>query len=427
MNVRIATLPGDGVGPEVIAEARLVIEAVAQRFGHQVEFVEGLIGGVAIDRTKKPLPDETLANCRGADAVLLGAVGGRQWDNPGASVRPEDGLLGLRKSLELFANLRPVRVFPSLAGAGPLRRSVTRHVDLLVVRELTGGIYFGERGRRPHPSGEEAFDTEIYNTAEIERIVRLAAKAARARRGRLTSIDKANVLETSRLWRETTQRVVGEEFPDIELEHMLVDAAAMQLIRDPSRFDVIVTGNMFGDILTDEASVISGSIGMLPSASVGESGPGMFEPIHGSAPDIAGRGIVNPIGMILSTAMMCRESLGWHDEARCIESAVSQVLKRGTRTVDISRRSETAVSTKQMGAAIVEAIESAKIDMGLEEKPNCDPTPSREGTSERPAVACSKPPGTTATKTSTSPSSPSPTVTWISSRDMLISMPSDNT
>jgi len=355
MEATIAVLSGDGVGPEVTAEAVKVLNATAGRFGHKLTYVEGLIGGTAIDQTGSPLPDSTLATCRAAQAVLLGAVGGPKWSDPLSPVRPEQGLLKIRKELGLFANLRPVRVHPALAEVSPLRAEQAKDVDLLVIRELTGGIYFGESGRRSHPSGEQAYDTMIYATDEVERIVRAAAQSARRRRNLLTSVDKANVLEVSRLWRATVNRVMAEEFPDVELEHILVDAAAMFLIRNPARFDVIVTGNLFGDILTDEASVLAGSMGMLPSASVGAGGAGLYEPIHGSAPDIAGQGIANPIGTILSVAMMFRHSLGGRAEAEAIESAVDRVIDAGVRTADIAGGGA-SVSTAEMGDAVARAI-----------------------------------------------------------------------
>jgi 3-isopropylmalate dehydrogenase len=356
MTTTIAVLPGDGVGPEVTAEAVKVLQAAAGVLDRPLTFTEGLLGGCAIDATGTALPDATLERCRASDAVLLGAVGGPRWDDPTAAVRPEQGLLGIRKALGLFANLRPVRVHPALADAGPLRRDLVAGIDLLVVRELTGGIYFGERGRKSDPSGELAFDTMVYTTAEIERVVRLAGRAARARQGRIVSVDKANVLESSRLWRATAERVLSEEFGDLEREHLLVDAASMHLIQCPNRFDVIVTGNMFGDILTDEASVLAGSMGLLPSASLGESGPGLYEPIHGSAPDIAGQGIANPIGMILSAALMCRETLAWPEAAQRIEAAVERVIADGIRTRDLAPPGDTGVSTSELGDRIASAV-----------------------------------------------------------------------
>jgi len=357
MQATIAVLPGDGVGPDVVAEAKKVLLAVGETFGHAFSFTEGLIGGISIDQTGSALPDETVATCQAANAVLLGAVGGPKWDDPNAPVRPEQGLLKIRKDLGLYANLRPVRVHPLLAEATPLKTELVEGVDVLVMRELTGGIYFGERDRTEHESGELAYDTMVYTTGEIERIVRIAAEAARARKGKLTSVDKANVLGVSRLWRAVTTAVMEREFPDVEVEHILVDAAAMYLIQQPARFDVIVTGNMFGDILTDEASVLAGSMGLLPSASIGSGGPGLYEPIHGSAPDIAGKGIANPIGTILSAAMLCRYSLNLEAEAAAIESAADAVIESGARTVDLARGASGAISTSEMGDRIAAAIQ----------------------------------------------------------------------
>ncbi|HRX86326.1 MAG TPA: 3-isopropylmalate dehydrogenase [Phycisphaerae bacterium] len=356
MTFKVAVLAGDGVGPEVMDAAIEVLEATGEALGRSFAFEPALIGGCAIDQTGTALPDATVKLCSSADAVLLGAVGGPKWDDPTAAVRPEQGLLGIRKALGLFANLRPVRVHPALADAGPLRQELVSGLDLLVVRELTGGLYFGERGRQPHPSGEQAFDTMIYATDEIERVVRLAARAAKTRHNRIASVDKANVLESSRLWRATAERVLREEFPALEREHVLVDAAAMHLIQRPHRFDVIVTENMFGDILTDEASVLAGSMGLLPSASLGDGGPGLYEPIHGSAPDIAGKGVANPIGMILSTAMMCRHSLDWPQAAELIEESVDQVISDGLRTTDLARKGEKPVGTQEAGALIAAAV-----------------------------------------------------------------------
>jgi 3-isopropylmalate dehydrogenase len=357
MAATIALLPGDGIGPEVVAEGRKVLEAAAARFKRDLKFEQGLIGGVAIDETGSALPDDAVNTCRNARAVLLGAVGGPKWDDPSAKVRPEQGLLKIRKALGLFANLRPIRVHPKMADSGPLKADRVSGLDILVMRELTGGIYFGEKTRGPHDSGEIASDAMTYTTGEIERIVRRAAEAAMGRNKRLASVDKANVLEVSRLWRATATRVVRDEFPEIELEHVLVDAAAMYLIQNPKRFDVMVTGNMFGDILTDEASVLAGSMGLLPSASLGESGQGLYEPIHGSAPDIAGKGVANPIAMILSCAMLCRYSLGWDDAAELIESAVDQAIDDGLRTADIAGPGVEPLSTGAMGDAIVANLE----------------------------------------------------------------------
>ena len=364
----VALLPGDGIGPEVIAEGVRVLRAVAERYGHSIEMREGLIGGCALDEVGNPLPPETIDLCLESDAVLLGAVGGPRWDDPNARQRPEQGLLGLRRVMQVYANLRPVRVHPSLAAASPLRAERLEGVDLIFVRELTGGMYFGEKRRDKDPSGERAVDECVYTTEEIERVTRVAAEMARARRRKLTSVDKANVLETSRLWRSTVTRVMREEFPDVALDHLLVDACAMQLLRDPRSFDVIVTENMFGDILTDEASMLAGSLGVLPSASVGEAGSGrreagtarrgLYEPIHGSAPDIAGRGIANPIGTILSVAMMLRHSFGLDQEARTVEDAVSATIEQGCVTADIAPRGAIAHSTSEVGRAIATAINS---------------------------------------------------------------------
>ncbi len=366
----IALLPGDGIGPEVVAEGARVLRAVGERWDHAIEFREGLIGGCALDARGTPLPPETLELCRAADAVLLGAVGGPRWDNPDARQRPEQGLLGLRRELQVYANLRPVKVHPSLAAASPLRAERLTGVDFVVVRELTGGIYFGDKRREQVPGGERAVDECVYTTFEIERVTRVAAQLARIRRRKLTSVDKANVLETSRLWRSTVTRVLGEEFPDVTLDHLLVDACAMQLLRDPRSFDVIVTENMFGDILTDEASMLAGSLGVLPSASLGddtaagdEERPhvrrGLYEQIHGSAPDIAGRGIANPIGTILSVAMMLRHSFGLEQEARAVEQAVAETIDEGRVTADIASAGARSYSTVDVGSAIAAALPNA--------------------------------------------------------------------
>ena len=362
----IATLPGDGVGPEVVAAARLVLQAVASRFGHTFTFREGLIGGAAIDATGDPLPNETIALCRGSDAVLLGAVGGPRWDSPAARVRPEQGLLGIRRALGLFANLRPIVPYPSLAASSPFRPAHLTGVDILVVRELTGGIYFGDKRLERSDAGEIATDVCTYTTEEIERIVRVAAELARARRRRLTSVDKANVLETSRLWRRTVTRVIADDFPDVQLEHMLVDTCAMRLIQRPSEFDVVVTENMFGDILTDEAAVLAGSIGLLPSASLGAVAggarrAGLYEPIHGSAPDIAGDGIANPIGAILSAAQLLRYSLGLGEEARAVERAVRLTVEAGVLTRDVSSDPSCVVTTRAVTERIVSHVVAAEM------------------------------------------------------------------
>ncbi len=356
MQAVIAVLPGDGIGPEVIAEGLKVLRAVANRFGHQFTFHEALIGGCAIDATGHPLPTETVAVCRAADAILLGAVGGPKWDDPQARVRPEQGLLGIRKELGLFANLRPVRIYPQLIDASPLRPERLQGVDLIVVRELTGGIYFGEKRREQGAHGEWASDLCLYHEEEIIRVVRVAAHLARQRRKKLTLVDKANVLETSRLWRSITTRFIKTEFPDLHFETMLVDACAMHLIRRPADFDVIVTENMFGDILTDEASMLAGSMGMLPSASLGDGRLGLYEPIHGSAPDIAGQGKANPLATILSVAMLLRHSLNLPTEADCVEAAVASVIERGIVTADIAVPGQPTYSTTAVGDAVAAAI-----------------------------------------------------------------------
>lgn len=342
----IAVLPGDGVGPEVTQAAQTVLAVIGDFFGHRFRFHEHLIGGAAIDATGDPLPQSTIDSCLAADAVLLGAVGGPQWE--GGKRRPEEGLLGLRKAMGLFANLRPLQVSPVLAHRSPLKREIVEGVDLMIFRELTGGIYFGERTR----TAEGATDRCEYTVVEIERVARAAFKTAQQRRGKVTSVDKANVMETSRLWREVVTRIHAEEFPRVELEHALVDSMAMHLIRKPREYDVILTENMFGDILSDEISVLGGSIGLLPSASLGESGPGLFEPIHGSAPDIAGKDIANPVGAILSAALMLRHSLGLDDEAGSIEAAVAAVLSAGQTTADLGGTLGARAATD----AIVDAI-----------------------------------------------------------------------
>jgi 3-isopropylmalate dehydrogenase len=352
MKATIEVLPGDGIGPEVTAEGVCVLRAVASKFGHDFEFREGIIGGCSIDKTGTALPAEVASDCKQADAVLLGAVGGPKWDDPNANVRPEQGLFAIRKIMGLFANLRPVTCHPKLADASPLRPEIIKGVDLLVVRELTGGLYFGEKKRE----ADKASDLLEYTGDEIRRVVRRAAEFARARRKKLTSVDKANVLETSRLWRRVTEEVVRKEFPDITLEHVLVDSCAMFLVRKPSVFDVIVTENMFGDILTDEASVLAGSMGLLPSASLGDGPRGLYEPIHGSAPDIAGKGIANPYATILSAAMLLRYSLGLEAEAAAVEKAVYGVVDRGVLTADIAALGSSAVGTVQAGQAVVDAL-----------------------------------------------------------------------
>jgi len=352
MRAAITVLPGDGIGPEVVAQATRVLAAVGERWGHVFTLREALIGGAAIDQTGTALPPETLAVARETDAVLLGAVGGPKWDDPRAKVRPEQGLLAIRKGLGLFANLRPVAVNGKLLHASPLRPERLAGVDLLVVRELTGGIYFGDKLR----DADKASDNCTYTVTEVERIVRTAARIARGRRKKLCSVDKANVLETSRLWRETTERVMKQEFSDVALSHMLVDACAMQLIRKPVDVDVIVTENMFGDILTDEASMLAGSMGMLPSASLGEGKSGLYEPIHGSAPDIMGKGIANPYATILSVALLLRHSLGLETEAAAVERAVDAAVDRGVFPVDIAPSGVSPASTGAAGDAVVAAL-----------------------------------------------------------------------
>ena len=349
---RIALLPGDGIGPEIVGAARRLLEAIGE-----FDFAEHPVGGASIDAHGVALTDEVLEGCRRSDAVLLGAVGGPKWDTTDpASPRPEQGLLGLRKGLGLYANLRPVRPSPALTDASPLRPERIAGTDLLVVRELTGGIYFGDRGRR----GDVAHDVCEYSVPEIERIARVAFEAARrrateGRAGRVTSVDKANVLETSRLWRETVERT-ATDYPRVELRHMLVDNAAMQLVSSPTEFDVLLTENMFGDILSDESAMLTGSLGMLPSASLGAQGPGLFEPVHGSAPDVAGKGITNPLATFLSAAMMLRHGLDMPREASAIEAAVDAVLERGLRTPDLAREPEAGVATEEMTAAVLSEV-----------------------------------------------------------------------
>ena len=353
MQALIAVLGGDGIGGEVTAEAVRALERVADRCGHSFRFECALLGGAAIDATGAALPPATLSLCQRADAVLLGAVGGPQWSNPNAKVRPEQGLLQLRKALGLFANLRPVVPHPAVLDASPIKAELLRGVDIMVVRELTGGIYFGDKQR----SATEAVDVCRYSAAEIERVVRLAAQMARARRRKLTSVDKANVLETSRLWREIVEHILPTEFSDVSFEHMLVDSAAMHLLKRPRDFDVIVTENMFGDILTDEASMLAGSLGLLPSASLGASGRGgLFEPIHGSAPDIAGRGIANPYAAILSAALLLRYALKLETEARLLEAAVSSAVVSGALPADLAAPGSTPVTTRAAGDAVLAAL-----------------------------------------------------------------------
>jgi len=356
MKASIVVLPGDGIGPEVTREAVRVLEAVARRFGHEFRFGEELMGGCSIDRHGTALTDEVLAACRASDAVLLGAVGGPKWDDPSAKVRPEQGLLGLRKGLNVFANLRPVRVHPSLLDASPLKPDRLRGVDILVIRELTGGLYFGKpKGRDRRDGHERAVDTLEYQDFEVKRVVDLAFDLAKARRRKVTSVDKANVLESSRLWRQVAT-AAGAAHPEVALDHMLVDTAAMRLVQAPASFDVLVTENMFGDILTDEAAVLAGSMGMLPSASLGDGGPGLYEPIHGSAPDIAGKGIANPLGTILSAALLLRHSLRLPTEAALVEAAVDSAITEGCRTADLGGR----LSTADMAGEVLSRLAAAK-------------------------------------------------------------------
>ncbi len=342
MQAKIVTLPGDGIGPDVVAEAVRVLERVAEQFGHAFAFEEALIGGGAIDAIGNPLPDETVMACASAKAVLLGAVGGPQWSDPTASVRPEQGLLKLRYHFDLFANLRPVKAYPALAAFAPLRADLLHGVDILFVRELTSGIYFGERSEQG--DGDQAWDTMFYSFEQVERVARVAFEAARQRRGKVASVDKANVLASMRLWRRTVNAIAAD-YPDVEVEHVLVDACAMYLMRDPARFDVVLAGNMFGDILSDETSVLAGSLGMLPSASLNAGTFGVYEPIHGSAPDIAGKGIANPTATILSAAMLLRHSLGLEVEASAVEAGVEAALADGARTADIAASPAEALST----------------------------------------------------------------------------------
>lgn len=352
MEAVITLLPGDGIGPDVTDCALDVLEAVAARYGHDFKYDTQLIGGTAIDAEGDPLPPATIASCENADAVFLGAVGGPKWSDPNAKIRPEQGLLKLRSILGVFANIRPVKIYSELVAASPLRPEILEGVDMLVVRELTGGIYFGVKTR----DETSASDLCTYTVSEIERIVRVAANLASGRRGKLCSVDKANVLETSRLWRNVTDRLMPAEFPEIEVETLLVDAAAMHLLSRPADFDVIVTENMFGDILTDEASMLAGSLGMLPSVSLGDTAVGLYEPIHGSAPDIAGKGIANPCAAIASIALLLRHSLGLETEAAAVELAIASAIANGARTADIAAAGESRVSTTEMTSEIIRGL-----------------------------------------------------------------------
>lgn len=372
MKFSIAVLPGDGIGPEVVTEGVKVLNSVGKRFGHEFHYREGLVGGAALDVYGVALPDTIVPLCRSCHAILFGAVGGPKWDDPEAKTRPEQAILGLRKALNLFANLRPVKVFSMLANAGSLKPEVVKDVDLVVVRELTGGIYFGRPQKRwTSARGRQAVDTLRYSEKEIERVIRTAFELARTRRKKLASVDKANVLESSRLWRQVAEEVaVG--YSDVKLEHVLVDTAAMRLIRDPCSFDVIVTENLFGDILTDEASVLGGSMGMMASASLSGATTalggrrrvlrlGLYEPIHGSAPDIAGKNKANPIATIRSVAMMLRYSLGLIKEAEAVEQSVTDILATGYRTADIGSKGEPIIGTREMGDKIAQAVAQARV------------------------------------------------------------------
>jgi len=353
MAKKIAVLAGDGIGPEIIAEALKVLHFLNADMSLDLVFEQALIGGAAYDAFGTPLPQQTLNLCKNADAVLLGAVGGPKWEPLAHAVRPERGLLGIRSELNLFSNLRPAILYPQLVEASTLKADVVSGLDLMIVRELTGGIYFGRKWRE----GERAFDECAYSVSEIERITRVAGRLAASRRGKITQVDKSNVLETSRLWRTVSERVIRTEFPGVKIEHMFVDAAAMHLIRRPRDFDVILTENLFGDILTDEGAMLAGSLGVLPSAALGEGRRGLYEPIHGSAPDIAGLGIANPCGTILSAALLLRHSLGLESEARAIEAAVAKALSRGSRTADIAANGAKSLSTREMGDAVLAALE----------------------------------------------------------------------
>ncbi len=358
MQATITVLPGDGIGPEITTIAVSLLKDIAARFGHTFTFQEAMFGGCAIDAYGDSFPDVTLKACEAADAVLLGAVGGPKWSDPSAKVRPEQGLLRLRAHFGLFANLRPVKAYPVLASHAPLRAELLNGVDILFIRELTGGIYFGER--QEQGDGDKAWDTMLYSVGEVERVAEVAFKAARQRRSYVTSIDKANVLASSRLWRRTVDKV-ATRYPDVKVEHALVDSFAMQLIKTPNRYDVVVAENMFGDILTDESAVLSGSLGMLPSASLGTGTFGVYEPIHGSAPDIAGKGIANPTGTILSAAMLLRHSLALEAEAAALESAVQSVIDSGARTGDIAEPGKPSLGSAAFGEKIRAALESVKV------------------------------------------------------------------
>lgn len=356
MEKKITVIKGDGIGPEIVTQALRVLDKIAEKYGHVFHYTESLAGGCAIDATGQPLPEESLQACLDADSVLLGAVGGPKWDQVDQAIRPEKALLGIRKAMGLYANMRPAKLFAQLSSASPLSDEVVaRGIDMVVVRELIGGIYFGEKGVEDIGGEKSAYDVMRYSEHEIERIAKTAFDTARKRRKKVTSIDKMNVLSSSRLWRDVVHRV-AREYPDVELVDMLVDNAAMQLVKDPSQFDVVVTENMFGDILSDEASMITGSIGMIPSSSLGETKNGMYEPIHGSAPDIAGKDLANPIGTILAAAMMLKYSFDMDKESSAVEDAVAKVLDAGYRTGDIMSPGKTQVGCRQMGDLIVQAL-----------------------------------------------------------------------
>jgi 3-isopropylmalate dehydrogenase len=358
MQATITVLPGDGIGPEVTSVAVSFLKDIAQRYGHEFKFQEALFGGCAIDATGDSLPDETIKLCESGDAILLGAVGGPKWSDPSAKVRPEQGLLRIRAHFGLFANLRPVKAYSVLAQHAPVRAELLEGVDILFIRELTGGIYFGER--QEQGDGDKAWDTMMYSVAEVERVTEVAFKAAQGRKKHLTSVDKANVLASSRLWRRTVEQV-AKKYPDVTLEHALVDSFAMQMIKTPNRYDVVVAENMFGDILTDESAVLAGSLGMLPSASLGSGTMGLYEPIHGSAPDIAGKGIANPTGTVLSAAMLLRHSLGLEAEATAIETAVQNALEAGARTHDISEPGKPGLGSAEYAERLRSALEAVAV------------------------------------------------------------------
>ncbi|HET7628283.1 MAG TPA: 3-isopropylmalate dehydrogenase [Bacillales bacterium] len=365
MMKRIAVLPGDGIGQEVTKSAVHVLKAVGREFGHDFHFSYAPVGGAAIDKENDPLPEATLRLCRSSDAILFGSVGGPKWDGVPREQRPEKGLLTLRKTLGLYANLRPVKVFSGLAGQSSLKPEVVSGVDFVIVRELTGGLYFGKPSeRRRNGNDEEVVDTLHYHRKEIERILEKAFETAAQRKGKVTSVDKANVLESSRMWREVAEET-AKRHPEVTLEHMLVDRAAMELIHNPKSFDVIVTENMFGDILSDEASMLTGSLGLLPSASLSENGPGLFEPVHGSAPEIAGQNVANPMASILSAAMMLRYSFGFEKEAQAVEKAITDVIDSGHRTSDLAVRGGRTLGTKQMTEAITSVLEEDTTTAGI--------------------------------------------------------------